>query len=96
MCPRCGSFLARDERSGAGASLTDLIFLRGYRCTLECNWRGLRFSRSRFRRQKKRLRVALVIAVFILMATATVRYVLSRAGSRSGSGVDEGIGEVDP
>jgi len=95
-CPRCGSLLARDERSGARGLLTDLLFLRGYRCTPECGWRGLRFSRSRFRRQKKRLRVALVVAVFILMAAATVRYVLSRDGSRSGGGGNEGIGEVDP
>jgi hypothetical protein len=38
----------------------------------------------------------LVVAVFILMAAATVRYMLSRGGSRSGSTGDEGIGEVDP
>jgi hypothetical protein len=38
----------------------------------------------------------LVVAIFILMAAATVRYVLSRAGSRGGGAVDEGIGEVDP
>jgi hypothetical protein len=87
--------LARDERSGAVGLLTDLIFLRGYRCTAKCGWRGLRFSRSRFRRQKKRLRVALVVAVFVLMAAATVRYVLSRAGARP-SPVDEGVVEVDP
>jgi hypothetical protein len=73
-----------------------LIFLRGYRCTPECGWRGLRFSRSRFRKQKKRLRVALIVAVFIVLAAATVRYVLSRVGTRTGSGVDDGIGEVDP
>ena len=76
--------------------LTGLVLLRGYRCTPECGWRGLRFSRSRFRRQKKRLRVALVVAVFILMAAATVRYALSRVGTRSGAAGDEGIGEVDP
>jgi hypothetical protein len=38
----------------------------------------------------------LVVAVFILMAVATVRYMLSRTGSRAGGAVDEGIGEVDP
>ena len=76
--------------------LTDLLFLRGYCCTTECGWRGLRFSRSRLRRQRKRLKVALIVAVFVLMAAATVRYVLSRGGSHSGGGGNEGIGEVDP
>ena len=96
LCPRCSSLLARDERSGFGGFLTGLVFLRGYRCTTECGWRGLRLSRSRFRRQRKRLRVALVVAVFILVAAATVRYALSRGGSRSGGTGDDGIGEVDP
>ena len=76
--------------------LTGLVFVRGYRCTAECGWRGLRFSRSRFRRQRKRLGGALVVAVFILMAAATVRCALSRVGPRSGGAGDEGIGEVDP
>src|ERR1039458_2063218 len=91
LCPRCGSLVARDERTGASGLLIGLIFLRGYRCTPECGWRGLRFSRSRFRKQKKRLRVALIVAVFILTAAATVRFVLSRVGTRSGSTGDEGI-----
>jgi hypothetical protein len=38
----------------------------------------------------------LVVAVFVLMAAATVRYLLSRVGTRSGDAVDDGIGEVAP
>jgi hypothetical protein len=38
----------------------------------------------------------LVVGFFILMAAATVRYVLSRTGSGAGGGGGEGIGEVDP
>ena len=87
--------MARDERSGVAGWLAGLIFVRGYRCTAKCGWRGLRFSRGRFRRQKQRLRVALVVAVFLLMAAATVRYMLARAGARP-SPVDEGVVEVDP
>ena len=96
MCPRCGSLLARDERSGIDGVLTGLLFLREYRCTTKCGWRGLRFSRSRLRRQRKRLKVALVVAVFILIAAASVRYALSRVGQRSGGAGEEGIGEVNP
>jgi hypothetical protein len=96
MCPRCGSLLARDGRSGVDRVLTGLLFLRGYRCTTECGWHGLRFSRSRLRRQKKRLRSTLIVAAFVLAAVATVRYMLSRTGSHTGSPDDEGIGEVAP
>ena len=88
--------MARDQNRGLGGRLTRLVFLREYRCTAECGWRGLRFSRSRLRRQKKRLRLALVIAVFILMAAATVRYVLSHNVSQSGGEGDDGIREVAP
>lgn len=95
MCPRCGLLLARDARSRHDG-LLGLLFLRGYRCTTACGWHGVRFSRSRFRRQRKRLRIGLVVAAFILMAAATVRYMLARVGPRSGPGGDEGIGEVAP
>ncbi len=86
--------MARDERVGANGFLLGLLFLRGYRCTPDCGWRGLRFSQSRFRKQKKRLRVAVIVAVFLLMAAVTVRYVLARVGTRTPTGGD-GIGEVD-
>jgi hypothetical protein len=88
--------LARDERSGINGVLGSLLLLRGYRCTTECGWRGIRFSRSRFRRQKKRLKSALIVAVLLLAAAATVRYALSRTGSRSGGTGEEGVGEVAP
>jgi hypothetical protein len=96
VCPRCGSLLARDERSRASGLLTRLVFLRRYRCTTECGWRGLRFSRSRLRGQTKRLKNVLIVAAFALAAAATVRYLLSRTGSSPGGADDEGIGEVAP
>ena len=96
LCPRCGSLLAHDERRGVGGSLTALLFLPEYRCTPECGWRGLRFSRSRFRKHKKRLRSVLIVVAFMLASAATVCYVLSRVGPRPEPGGDDGIGEVDP
>jgi hypothetical protein len=38
----------------------------------------------------------LIVAVFLLTAAATVRYALSRTGSRSPDAGNEGIGEVAP
>jgi hypothetical protein len=71
-----------------------MLFLRGYRCTPECGWRGVRFSRSRFRRQRKRFRVVVIGLVFMLIAAGAVRYVLARMGPSSGPS-DDGIREVD-
>jgi hypothetical protein len=71
-----------------------MLFLRGYRCTPECGWRGVRFSRSRFRRQRKRFRVAVVGLVFMLMAAVAVRYVLARMAPPSKPS-DDGVREVD-
>jgi hypothetical protein len=97
VCPRCGSILAKDERSGIFGGLTRLFFLRGYRCTTECGWRGgLRFSRSRLQRQKKRLRRALIVAAFMLATVATVRYMLSHSSAVPEGSSNEGIGEVAP
>jgi len=62
---------------------------------MECGWRGLRFSRSQFHRTARKLRVAFVVALFIVLATATVRFVLSRVGSQSSATHDEGIQEVE-
>lgn len=96
LCPRCGSFVFRDERLGIAEVLTRLLFLRRYRCTSECGWRGLRFSRSRLRRQSRRLKRILIVAAFLLAAASTVRYLVSRAGSISDGTGNEGIGEVAP
>jgi hypothetical protein len=84
--------LARDERAGTSGLLSSLFFLRGYRCIPECGWRGLRFSRSRFRAGQRRLKVALIVMLFLVAAAATVNFVLSRSGLRSGpahDGVEE-------
>ena len=94
-CPRCGSRLARDERPGTMGTLARLIFLRGLRCKPNCGWRGLRFSRSLFRRRKRRLMYALFIVLFIAMAAWTVRYVLARAALGRGGAGDDGIQEVE-
>ena len=75
--------------------LATLLFLRGYRCTTKCGWRGLRFSRSQFLRRKRKLRVAFVVALLILLAAATVRLVLSRVGSSSSATHDDGVQEVE-
>jgi hypothetical protein len=96
VCPRCGSLLARDERSGIYGALTGLLCLRGFRCTTKCGWRSLRFSRSRLRQKRKRLKSALIVAAFMLAAVATVRYMLSRSGSGPDGAGTEGIGEVAP
>jgi hypothetical protein len=75
--------------------LTRFFLLRGFRCTTECGWRGLRFSRSRYRARKRQMKAALLIVLFIVAAAATVRYMLSRASSRGGGGHDDGIQEIE-
>jgi hypothetical protein len=75
--------------------LTRLLLLRGFRCTKECGWRGLRFSRSRFRARKRKLKTALIVMLFIVSAAMVVRYMLERASSRAGGTADDGIQEVD-
>ena len=94
-CPSCGSRLTRDERPGTTGLLARLFFLRGLRCKPACGWRGLRFSRSRFRQRKRHLISALFVVLFIAVAAWTVRYVLSRAASVPGGTGDDGIQEVD-
>jgi len=75
--------------------LARLFFLRGFRCTTECGWRGLRFSRSQYRRQKRKLRALLFFLLFVVVAAITVRYVLARIGSGPNGPRDEGILEVE-
>ena len=89
QCPRCGSRLAHDKRTGIGGLLTGLIFLRSYRCAHECGWRGLRFSRSLFRARSRRLRVAAIVVLFVVVAAASVYFMLSRAGLRAGGSHDD-------
>lgn len=91
-CPRCGSRLAHDEAVGTAGRLARLIFLRGLRCKPDCGWRGFRFSRSLFRRRKRRLMYVLLVVLFIATATWTVRYLLARVGPRAPE--DDGIREV--
>jgi hypothetical protein len=93
LCPRCGSRLSQDERSVWKGLLVLLPLFRRFRCTKECGWRGIRFSRSRFRRSKRRLRILLIFLLFFLAAAATVRVMLSRVGPRSVH--DEGIQEIE-
>jgi hypothetical protein len=68
--------------------------LRGWRCTPECGWRGLRFSRSLFSRGKHRVRNAGIAVLVVLGAALAVRHVLSRAPERASPTGDEGIQEV--
>ena len=75
--------------------LSSLLLLRWFRCSRECGWRGLRFSRSLYFHRRRRLMTAVIIALFVLLATAAVRMVLSRVGSRSSATHDEGIQEVE-
>jgi hypothetical protein len=42
------------------------------------------------------MRVALVVGLFVVLAAATVRYVLSRHGPEQGNHQDDGIQEIDP
>ncbi len=80
-CPRCGAHLRHDDRAAEGVLLGTLFFLRRYRCSTQCGWNGIRFSRSRYRRSKKKLRFALVVLVFVVAAAMTVRYMLPRVGT---------------
>jgi ABC-type maltose transport system permease subunit len=75
--------------------LAGLLFLRQWRCTTACGWKGLRLSRSQLRRRKKRLRTVLFVAVFATVAALTIRYVLSHGLVGSGAATDEGIQEVE-
>jgi hypothetical protein len=76
-------------------TLARLIFLRRLRCKPNCGWCGFRFSRSLYRRRKRRLVYALFVVFFVAMAAWTVRYVLLRAGLSQGGTVDDGIREVE-
>jgi zona occludens toxin (predicted ATPase) len=73
-------------------ALARLIFLRGLRCKPHCGWHGFRFSRSLFRRRKRRLMYALFILLFIATAVWTVRHVISGAGAAP---PDDGTDEVE-
>ena len=73
--------------------LANLLSLRRFRCTRECGWRGVRFSRSQFHKSKKKIRLALIVIFFILAAAYTVRYMLPRVGT--GGTHDDGIQEVE-
>jgi hypothetical protein len=92
-CPRCGSRLVPEGPSEKKALLASLLLLRRFRCTTQCGWRGLRFSRSRFRKSKKKIRFALIVLLFVLAAAYTVRCMLPRVGA--GGSHDEGIQEVE-
>jgi hypothetical protein len=72
-----------------------LLFLRGFRCTTKCGWRGFRFSRSQFQRHKRQLRATFVTLLLILLAAATVHFVLSRVGTGARAIQDEGIQEAE-
>lgn len=87
--------MSREERTGMIGLSARFFLLRGFRCTTECGWRGLRFSHSRYRARKRQLRDALIIVLFILTAAATVHYMLSRASSRAGGAHENGIQEID-
>jgi hypothetical protein len=94
-CPRCGSRLAHDERMGPKGRIARLLFLRALRCKPDCGWRGFRFSRSLYRRRRRRLMYALFVVIFIVTAAWAVRCVLSRASTGQGGAVDDGVREVD-
>jgi uncharacterized membrane protein AbrB (regulator of aidB expression) len=65
------------------------------RCSTQSGWRGFHFSRSEFRRRKRRLRATLFIVLFIIATAMTVRYVLLRVSSGEGGAHDDGIREVE-
>jgi hypothetical protein len=71
--------------------LASLLLLRWFRCSAQCGWRGLRFSRSQYRKRKKKIRFALVVLFFVLAAAYTVHYMLPSDGV--GGTHDDGIQE---
>jgi hypothetical protein len=81
--------LAHDRRTGIGGLLARLIFLRWYRCSHECGWRGLCFSHSLLQAEGRRVMRALILLLLIVAAAAIVYLVLSREGPHlGGSGAD--------
>jgi hypothetical protein len=82
-----------EGHSGEKGRLSRLLFFRRYRCTAQCGWRGLRFSRSQLRKSKKKIRFVLIVLFFVLAAAYTVRYMLPRVGV--GGSHDDGIQEVE-
>lgn len=72
-----------------------LLFLRGLRCESKCGWRGLRFSRSQFRRGKRSLRKTLLVGILLLIVVVIVWHALTRAGSTLGGAHGDGIQEVE-
>jgi len=82
-----------ESHSGEKGLLASVFFLRRFRCTTQCGWSGFCFSRSQFRKRKKKIRFALIVVFFVLAAACTVRYMLSRVGV--GDSHDDGIQEVE-
>ena len=90
-CPRCGSRLVPEGHSGDKGSLATLLLLRRFRCSSQCGWRGLRFSRSQYQKSKRKIRFALIVLFFVLAAAYTVHYMLPHVGT--GGTHDDGIQE---
>jgi hypothetical protein len=81
-----------DGRDGRGV-IAGLLFFRAFRCTDECAWHGYRFSRSRLRRQKRRVQKILLVALFVAVAAVTVRYAITHVGAGPSKPQDDGIRE---
>jgi hypothetical protein len=81
-CPRCGSHSVADDQAAQRLAARVLPFTRAYRCSAECGWRAIRFSRSRFQRVKRKLRVGAVVLLFFMAAAFTVRQLVMRVGPR--------------
>jgi len=77
------------------AYFAKLLFLRGLRCETKCGWRGLRFSRNKFRRGKRSLRKTLLAGILLLIVVVIVWHALTRAGSNLGGAHGDGIQEVE-
>ena len=82
-----------EGHSGEKGLLASLLFLRWFRCTTQCGWRGVRFSRSQFRKNKKKIRFALIAVFFLLAAVYTVHFMLPRVGA--GGSHDDSTQEIE-
>jgi hypothetical protein len=74
-----------DDQATRQRLLGSLPWMRAYRCSKDCGWGAVRFSRSRFRQSKRKLKVVGVILLFFLAAAYTVRHMVMRAGTGSDS-----------
>lgn len=77
--------MVSDDQAARQQLLSALPWTRAFRCSKDCGWGTVRFSRSRFRQSKRKLKVVGVVFLFFLVAAYTVRHMVLHGGTGSDS-----------